>query len=370
MLSLIHHVSARPWAIQGEIAAHVRGLLMREGIAGLRHLAALKAGIHAYNDDDHAPRAAAGRRPGQLAGTVAVIPIIGTMTQRGDVIDSAETRSTSAISDEVTAAAADPKIDAILLETDSPGGEVYGVPEAWAAIRDARKAKPVVAIANSVAASAAYYLASAADEVWVTPSGEVGSIGVYALHVDASKALADIGERWDFIVATDSPYKVEGNPAGPLTDEARTWLQKAVDRYMEMFVRDVAKGRGVTTKAVIAKFGGGRMLGAEAAVEQRMADGVGTFDMAVRRALDLVRERGRGGPAAKASADAFIPPGSSEAPTFVPLAEDDPRRDLPIEERLIVEQPAGQDQADPTGSPALDPDAEMDVEVEGRIRGL
>jgi signal peptide peptidase SppA len=307
MLSLIHAVAGRPWAIRAEIAFHVRGLLAKEGIAGLRHLAELKEEIHARDG-----RMAGG--PGRPAGgsTVAVIPVIGTLTQRVQAIGSVgETRSTADVAAEVRAAALEPSVDGVVLEVDSPGGEVFGVPEAWASIRESARMKPVVAHANSVAASAALYLASAAREVWVTPSGLVGSVGVYSLHVDASKALEQMGEAWDFIVATKSPYKIEGNPAGPLTGEARAHAQDRVDEYMGMFVRDLAKGRGVSEKHVEGNFGGGRMLGAGEAVDVRMADYVGTFDAAIRRAAQLAGPAGAGRPRA-------------EVAPLVPMAVEDP----------------------------------------------
>jgi len=296
MLSLIHAVAGRPWAIRSEIAFHVRGMLAKEGIAGLRHLAELKEDIHTRDG-----RMAGG--PARPAGgsTVAVIPVIGTLTQRVQAIGSAETRSTADVAAEVRAAALEPSVDGIVLEVDSPGGEVFGVPEAWASIRESAKMKPVVAHANSVAASAALYLASAAREVWVTPSGLVGSVGVYSLHIDASKALEQMGEAWDFIVASKSPYKIEGNPAGPLTGEARTHAQDRVDEYMGMFLRDLAKGRGVSEKHVEGNFGGGRMLGAAEAVAVRMADYVGTFDQAIKRAAQLAAPSSAGRPRAEAA---------------------------------------------------------------------
>lgn len=296
MQSLINIVSGRPWAIRAETAARVRGLIAQGGLAGLRHLAELKQDVHAL-DGDGRPRA--GRRASSThGGVVAVVPIIGTLTQRGDVINSMSTRSTEAIADEVRAAAAEPRVDALVLEVDSGGGEVFGVPEAWQAIHEASKVKPVVAVANSQAASAALYLASAASEFWITPSGEAGSVGVYALHVDSSKAIEDAGEKWTFIVADDSPHKVEGAPSEPLSDDARAQMQKSVNRYMGMFVRDVAKGRGVTERAVLSRFGGGRMLGPQEAVAARMADRVGTLDEAIRRAGQLGRERRAPGRAA------------------------------------------------------------------------
>jgi signal peptide peptidase SppA len=296
VLSLIHAVAGRPWAIRSEIALHVRGLVAREGIAGLRHLAALKADVHEFD----ARQDAGSRRDPSAGRMVAVIPVIGTLTQRVQIIGSAETRSTAAIAAEIRAATLEPTVDAVVLEIDSPGGEVFGVPEAWSSIRESAKRKPIVAHANSVAASAALYLASAASEFWITPGGQAGSVGVYALHVDMSKALEQMGEAWDFVVATKSPYKIEGNPVGPLTDEARDHVQKDVDRYMVMFIRDLAKGRGISEKRVEEDFGGGRMLSPSEAVAAKMADGIATFEQVVGRAAQLAET----GPVRKFRAEA------------------------------------------------------------------
>jgi signal peptide peptidase SppA len=307
MLNLIELIAGRPWAVRAELAAHVHGLLAREGIAGLRHLAGLKQEIHAH---DGAQAAARGRGRSRDVSTVAVITAIGTLTQRREIIGSDSTRSTADIVAGLQEAVADPKVDAAVLEVDSGGGEVFGVPEAWQAIREAAKAKPVVASVNSVAGSAAYYLASAADEVWVTPSGMVGSVGVYALHIDASKALEDMGESWEFIVAKDSPFKVEGNPAGPLTAEAREALQADIDRYMAMFIRDLARGRSVSRDTVRQQFGGGRMKGPEDARAVGMVD----------QMSQLGQER-REGAAPQGARVAVVGPGPGpEAQTPAPAA--------------------------------------------------
>lgn len=301
MLSLIQNVAGRPWAIQAEMALQVRGLIAKEGIAGLRHLVELKVSVH---DPGQEARAAAGAGR-SVGGSIAVVPIIGTLTQRGDIIDSARTRSSDAIGNEVRMFGAEPSVEALVLEADSPGGEVFGIPEAAAAIREVAKAKPVVASVNSMAASAAYWLASAASEVMVTPSGMVGSIGVYMLHVDVSKALEALGEKWTFVSA--GKYKVEGNPAQPLTDEALGALQADVDGYYDMFVKDVAKGRSVGVDAVRSGFGEGRMVRAQQAVREKMADSVGTLQDAIKRAGQLARERRRegGGQAALTPAQIF-----------------------------------------------------------------
>jgi signal peptide peptidase SppA len=281
MLDLIPLIAGRPWAIHDEIATHVRGIVAREGIASLRHLAALKSEIHAA-------------RSGQMttpARAVAVIPVVGTLTQRAQAIRSEETRSTAEIAAQVAMAVNDSSIDAVVLDIDSPGGEVFGVQEAWDSIRAFTKIKPVIASANAYAASAAYWLATAADEILITPSGMVGSIGVYALHIDESAAMEKAGEKWTFVSA--GKYKMEGNPAEPLSDEARADIQRRVDGYYDLFVAAVAKGRGRREATIRDGFGEGRMVRAQAAVEQGMADAIGTLGDAIRRASRLGADRRR-----------------------------------------------------------------------------
>ncbi|HEV2064048.1 MAG TPA: S49 family peptidase, partial [Thermoanaerobaculia bacterium] len=171
---------------------------------------------------------------------------------------------------------------------DSPGGEVYGADEAATVIRGVRASKPVVAVANSLAASAAYYLASQANELLVTPSGEVGSIGVYAVHEDWSAALDEGGVKVTFVSAGEG--KTDGNDAQPLSDTAKADMQAAVDRYYSMFTAAVAKGRGVSVDRVRSEWKA-KVYGAKQAVEVGMADAVGTLDDAIRRASALARAR-------------------------------------------------------------------------------
>ncbi len=299
MFDLVTALAGRPWAVRSDLAFHVRDMVARGGIGALREFAALKRFAHDEELSARRARAAAEARAaatGSRGGgaSIAHVPILGLMTQRGDVVNSAETQSSALAADQALAAAMNPKVDAILLEIDSPGGEVYGVPELWAAIRQSAKLKPVVASVNSVAASAALYAASAATEIVVTPSGEMGSLGVYALHVDESEALKAEGIRVEFVVADESPFKVEGNSTEPLSDEARGEIKKSVNRYMAMFVRDVARGRGLTSDHVREHFGRGRMLSPADAVKVGMATSVGTFGDAVARAAELAREH-RGG---------------------------------------------------------------------------
>jgi signal peptide peptidase SppA len=168
-----------------------------------------------------------------------------------------------------------------VLHVDSPGGSVAGLPEAADAIRHARGAKPIVAQVDTLAASAAYWLAAQADEIVVTPSSEVGSIGVFTAHFDFSKMLDTVGLKVTWIFA--GRYKVEGNPAEPLQEDARVHLQSHVDHYYGMFVSAVAKGRGVGVEQVRKAWGEGRTVTAQDAVDRGMADSVGTLEETIRR---------------------------------------------------------------------------------------
>ena len=229
---------------------------------------------------------AAAARPGarRVAGEVAVLPLLGVMSQRGGM----STAGTDAYARDVEAAAANADVSAIVLEIDSPGGEVYGVDEAAAAVRRAKAAKPVVAAVNSSAFSAAYYLASAASEILVTPGGEAGSVGVYAAHEDWSRAVDEMGITVTLVSAGEG--KVDGNPYEPLSEEALADMKATVARYYGMFVDAVSKGRGVSAKKVREDWKA-RSYGAKDAVEIGMADAVGTVDDAIRRAATLARKQ-------------------------------------------------------------------------------
>ena len=287
MLSQIQCVASRPWAISADLAAHVHGMLRKEGIAALRHLAVVKKMVHSPQIENSRSN------PRRETGIVAVVQAIGTLTPQVHVIYSEVTRSTADIAHEMTTFAAEPDVDAIVLELDTLGGEVIGASEAFAAIRAAARHKPVIASANSVAASAGYYLGAAADEFFVDPSGQVGSIGVFALHVDLSK-WQEADEEWAFIAASEAASAARFTRASaPLLkeDHSRASLQLEVDRYYDLFVRDVARGREVPVDRVLTGFGAGRLVAADAALAEGMVDRIGTLEEAIARAAELGRAR-------------------------------------------------------------------------------
>lgn len=212
-----------------------------------------------------------------MVGRVGVVPIMGTIVQRASGMEqSSGAVSAERIGSQIQAMAADNSVKKILLHIDSPGGSVFGIQELVDRIRSVGNSKKIVAFADPMAASAAYWIASAAREIWVTPSGQVGSIGVIAAHQDESAADAAAGVKTTLI--TSSPYKAEGHPSVPLSDEAQSHLQSQVNHYDQVFTAAVARGRGVTESVVRKTYGQGRMVLAEAARAAGMVDRVGTLE--------------------------------------------------------------------------------------------
>lgn len=215
---------------------------------------------------------------------IAVLPLYGVVTQRGNMVDDISgpgSTSTQKFTSAMRQVLADDTVGQILIDIDSPGGSVYGVAELATEIVKARAQKPVVAVANSLAASAAYWIGCSAGEFYVTPGGEVGSIGVWQAHFDYSKALEEEGVKPTLISA--GKLKVEGNLYVPLDPEAQAFMQSRVDDYYNAFIKAVAKGRGVSVADVRDGMGEGRVLGADAALAAKMVDGIATFDDVLAR---------------------------------------------------------------------------------------
>lgn len=244
---------------------------------------------------DYSAAVAARQQPVLAGGGVAVLPIYGILTQRASMLtDFSGGTSADQVGADLARLMVDPSVKAVVLDIASPGGNVHGIPELAARVASAAKIKPIIAAANAMAASAAYWIAASASEIVVTPSGEVGSIGIITMHVDESKADEQQGIRRTLITA--GKYKGDGAMGTPLTDAVASQLQARADELYGMFVRSVAKGRGVSVEAVRDGFGEGLMVGAKAAVEQQMADHIGTLEDAIgiarkRATVGLDRER-------------------------------------------------------------------------------
>lgn len=169
---------------------------------------------------------------------------------------------------------ADTNVSQIVLLIDSPGGTVTGCFELADKVYAARGTKPITAVANDSAYSAAYAIASAADRIVIPRSGGLGSIGVRCQHVDISRALDRIGYTVTTIVSGSK--KADFDSTAPLSDSARSEMQAEVDRLADIFVETVARNRGLDADAVRGLQAG--CLFGPSAIAAGLGDAIGTLE--------------------------------------------------------------------------------------------
>ena len=187
------------------------------------------------------------RKPYAQVGDTAIVPVHGTLINRFNSSWGFVT-GYQYIEGALAAAMDDSTVARVVMDVDSYGGEAAGAFELSDTIRQMRGQKPMMALVNTAAYSAAYAVASAADTIVATPSGGAGSIGVVTMHVDYSKALKEAGITVTHIYA--GKHKVDGSPYRPLTEEVRDSIQARIDKTYGVFVQRVATNRGLTEKAV------------------------------------------------------------------------------------------------------------------------
>lgn len=220
------------------------------------------------------PRPRAPNPPALASSAIAVLPIHGTLVKRTLGLEAASGLTSYAdVGARLEAALGDPLVAGIVLDIDSAGGETGGCFELARRVREAAAIKPVWAVANDAAFSAAYAIGCAAQRLFVTETGGVGSIGVIALHVDQSAKDAQDGLRYTAITA--GAHKNDYSPHEPLADAARAALQAEVDRLHALFVAHVAAMRGLPEDAVRATEAA--LFFGPQAVETGLADGVATL---------------------------------------------------------------------------------------------
>jgi capsid assembly protease len=216
---------------------------------------------------------------------IAVVPILGPLVTRGDWLTSLLGASDyGEIASAVETALADPSVRAVLVELDSPGGEVGGLfdlVDRLVSLREAAQ-KPLWAVASESALSAAFAIASVADRLYVTRTAEVGSIGVVAIHVDESVADVMAGLKWTLVHAGDR--KIDGNAHEPLSDTAFSAIQADVDALHADLVTLVARNRNMSPDAVHATQAA--IYRGQRGIDAGLADQVGTVGHAL---ADLAR---------------------------------------------------------------------------------
>ena len=206
---------------------------------------------------------------------VAVIPIVGSMSHRETGIEAMSgMTSYTTLQKQFDAAFNDPNVGSILMDIDSPGGSVAGAFDFRDYLMSKKGTKPVYALARDAMCSAAYLIGSTADKVYATQTARVGSIGVVAMHTDASGKMEKEGLKPTFISA--GKFKTAGNPYEKLEGDKLKYLQDSVDESYDMFINAVADARGIDKKVI--RDTEARVYGGKKAVEIGLADGIRTYE--------------------------------------------------------------------------------------------
>lgn len=265
MIRVLSAIRSRPWAITSEAMDTILSIVDRT---------------------NETPEAVATKLGRPLDNTyavenrngVAVLPVEGPLFKRASFFDEISGATSYArLAIDFAAAVDDPAIDAIVLNIDSPGGDAMGVSEFADQIFAARGTKPIVAYVDGEAASAAYWIAAAADQIVTNDNGILGSIGAVLGITDTRERDAKAGVKRHEIVSSQSPDK----RLDVATDDGRAKLQALVDSLASVFVDKVAQYRGVSTDTVLKEFGRGGLFVGQAAVDAGLADRIGSFEQVI-----------------------------------------------------------------------------------------
>ncbi len=205
-----------------------------------------------------------------MRDSVAIIPVTGPLFRYANLFTSISGASSyELIAQDFTSALENVTVKSIILDIDSPGGEVNGVSELASMIYEARGKKPIIAYASGDAASGAYWIASSADEIVVSETSALGSIGVVGIYNGKSNDKESIE-----IVSSQSPHK----RLDPLSNDGRAKLQTRIDDMADVFIANVARNRKTTADIVKSNFGGGDVMIGTKAVTAGLANRVGSLE--------------------------------------------------------------------------------------------
>ena len=218
---------------------------------------------------------------------VAVVPLWGALSPNGEYGGTA----TRDFAKTVASLANDSQIGAIVIRVNSPGGTVVGTMEAQKALLDVRQnsSAPIVASVDHLMASAATWLGTTASEVWMTPSGSAGSIGVISIYSDVSQALEKFGIKLEVMRAPAKKARFSG--VEPMTEDMRATMTTRLGEAYADFKRAMADNRKVRIDSIESRFGGGELLNAEESLAAGLVDKIGTFDDLVSSLLSKMKTR-------------------------------------------------------------------------------
>ena len=225
----------------------------------------------------------------QVINDTAIIPVQGVIAKKMNLFTQISGGvSTQLVGNDIKEALADDSIKSILLDIDSPGGTVDGTHELADIVFAGRDKKPIVAYSDGMIASAAYWIGSAADRIYISGDTiDIGSIGVVASHQDYSEYEKKIGVKTTEIYA--GKYKRIASYHKPLSKEGKEYIQDQVDYLYSIFVDQVAKQRGVSSETVLENMADGKIFIGKQSLTAGLVDGVSTLDRLINTVLPVMQ---------------------------------------------------------------------------------
>ena len=251
-----NRLCGEPWAITENALNTINSIARREN----ENIEAVSAKLGRSLDNSFDTK---------LRDNIAVLSVSGPLFRYANVFTKVSgATSYELLAKDFNSALENPDIKAILLDIDSPGGEVNGCAEFASMVYEARNKKQVYAYVSGDAASGAYWIASACEKIFVSETSALGSIGVVAMYKGAKD------DNSVEIVSSQSPFK----RLDPKSDEGRALIQTRIDAMADVFINSVAKHRGVDPPKVKESFGGGDLFIGEHAVKSGLADQISSFE--------------------------------------------------------------------------------------------
>lgn len=280
MTTALGLLADRAWAMYPPVLETLRRVTQRERAerGGEEWITSAVEGLQA------APgRRMEGTRSVTVRDGVAVIPVVGPLFRRANLLTQISgATSTELLARDLRSAVEAPETRAVVLEIDSPGGEAMGIAELAQLVRELDKRKPVYAYADGYCCSGAYWIAAACRRIYAASTAILGSIGVVV-------TLERSPEEEIVVVSSASPKK----RMDPATEEGQAECQRWVDQLAEVFIRDVARYRGVSEQRVATEFGRGGVLVGEHARAAGLVDEIGTLEGLLLQLAPSAMERSR-----------------------------------------------------------------------------
>ena len=259
-----NHAAGEPWAITETALNNILTIASRQN----ESIEAVSAKLGRELDNTYVT---------EVRDGVAVIPVVGPLFRYANLFTAISGASSyEVLAKDFNSALENPDVHSVVLDIDSPGGEVNGCAEFANMIYESRGTKPVIAYASGDAASGAYWIASACDQIIASETSLLGSIGVVAVYRDSNDQ--NVLE----IVSSQSPYK----RLDPNSDDGKSRLQSRIDDLASVFIDSIAKHRGVDPPTVLKEFGGGDVFVGKNAIRSGLADDVGSLENIIQQQIN------------------------------------------------------------------------------------